>query len=103
MEIGVGLDHSLGLSFPEQRQLIGEAVQLGYQSAWTPAGLNADAFQICGQWSAAAAEAGSNGFGTGISVLPVPFWSAPALAATAATTGLLTGRRFILGIGTGGL
>jgi alkanesulfonate monooxygenase SsuD/methylene tetrahydromethanopterin reductase-like flavin-dependent oxidoreductase (luciferase family) len=103
MEIGIGLDQGLGLSFPEYRELIREAVGLGYESAWTPAGLNADAFQICGQWSAAATDAGNAAFGTGISVLPVPFWSAPALAATAATTGLLTGGRFILGIGTGGI
>ncbi|MGE0539679.1 MAG: LLM class flavin-dependent oxidoreductase [Dehalococcoidia bacterium] len=103
MEIGVGLDHGLGLNFADYRQLIREAVDLGYESGWTPAGLNADAFQICGQWSLAAADAGKPGFGTGISVLPVPYWSAPALAATAATTGLLTEGHFILGIGTGGI
>ncbi|MGH2601370.1 MAG: LLM class flavin-dependent oxidoreductase [Dehalococcoidia bacterium] len=103
MEIGVGLDQGLGLSFPEQRELIREAVALGYTSAWTPAGLALDAFQICGQWSATATAAGGERFGTGISVLPVPLWSAPALAATAATTSILTGGRFILGIGTGSI
>lgn len=103
MEIGIGLDQGLGLSFPEQRQMVREAVRLGYASAWTPAGLGVDAFQICGQWSATAMAAGDSRFGTGISVLPVPHWTPQALAATAATTSLLTGGRFILGIGTGGI
>lgn len=102
MEIGIGLDQGLRLSFPEQRLLIKEAVALGYESGWTPAGLGVDAFQICGQWSAAATEAGKANFGTGMAVLPAPHWSAPALAATAATTSLLTDGHFILGIGTGG-
>ena len=103
MEIAVGLDQGLGLSFPEQRELIREAVRLGYVGAWTPAGLALDAFQVCGQWCAAATAAGGARFNAGISVLPVPLWSAPALAATAATTAVLTGGRFILGIGTGGV
>ncbi|MBI3965200.1 MAG: LLM class flavin-dependent oxidoreductase [Chloroflexi bacterium] len=101
MEIGIGLDQGLQLTFGEQRDLIQEAVGLGYTSAWTPAGLTRDAFQICGQW-AAAAEAAGGSLTTGIAVLPVPIWSAPALAATAGTTSDLTGGRFILGIGTGG-
>lgn len=101
MEIGIGLDQGLQLSFADQRTLIEEAVALGYESAWTPAGLGLDAFQICGQWSGAAVAVGAGAFGTGIAVLPVPLWSAPALAATAATTSLLTEGRLILGIGTG--
>jgi alkanesulfonate monooxygenase SsuD/methylene tetrahydromethanopterin reductase-like flavin-dependent oxidoreductase (luciferase family) len=103
MEIGVGLDHGLGLTFSEHEQIIREAVTLGYQSAWTPAGLATDAFQICSRWSETATAAGNDRFTTGISVLPVPYWSAPALAASAATTGVLCNGRFILGIGTGGI
>ena len=102
MEIGIGLDQSLRLSFPQQRELIQEAVQLGYTHAWTPAGLAQDAFQVCAQWSAAA-EAAGGVIDTGISVLPVGIWSAPALAATAGTVGEVTGGRFVLGIGTGGI
>ena len=49
MEIGVGLDYRLGLSFPEHRELVREAARLGYASAWTPAGIAQDAFQLCGQ------------------------------------------------------
>src|SRR5438105_3930250 len=101
MEIGVGLDQGLGLSFAEQREVAREAVQLGYASAWTPAGLARDAFQVCGQWSTATADLVSGGIATGIGVVPVPFWSPLSLAATAATLGELTGGRFILGIGTG--
>jgi alkanesulfonate monooxygenase SsuD/methylene tetrahydromethanopterin reductase-like flavin-dependent oxidoreductase (luciferase family) len=102
MQIGIGLDQSLRLSFPQQRELITEAVQLGYEAAWTPAGLAQDAFHVCAQWSAAADAAGG-GLDTGISVLPVGIWTAPALAATAGTVGVLTGGRFVLGIGTGGI
>ena len=83
MEIGVGLDQGLQLSFPEQRQVIREAVALGYRSAWTPAGLGFDAFQICGQWCAEATAAGSADFTADISVLPVPLLIAQALAAVA--------------------
>lgn len=99
MEIGVGLDQSLRLSYPEQAELIREAVRLGYTSAWTPAGTGRDAFQICDQWSAAA----GGGIGTGIAVVPVGIWSAPALASVAGTTAELTNGRFILGIGSGGI
>ena len=103
MEIGVGLDQGLQLSFPEHRQMIREAVALGYSSAWTPAGLGLDAFQICGQWCAEATAAGSPDFTAGISVLPVPHWTAQSLAAVAATASVLTEGRLVLGIGTGGI
>jgi 5,10-methylenetetrahydromethanopterin reductase len=103
MEIGIGLDQGLRLTFPQQRELVRDAAALGYTSAWTPAGTGVDAFQICGQWHAASEQVVDGGISTGISVVPVPIWSAPALAAAAGTTGLLTGGRFILGIGTGGI
>jgi alkanesulfonate monooxygenase SsuD/methylene tetrahydromethanopterin reductase-like flavin-dependent oxidoreductase (luciferase family) len=105
MEYGIGLDPTLGLTLAEQRGLVRKAVELGYASAWTPAGATSrDAFHVCAQWSAAAAEAGGDGsrFTTGISVVPVAHWTAPQLAATAGTTGELTGGRFVLGVGTGG-
>ncbi len=103
MDIGIGLDHSLRLGFPEQRTLIHEAVELGYTSAWTPAAaVSRDAFHICAQWSAAAGPPGG-GFTTGISVVPAPMWTAPTLAMQAGTVGELTGGRFILGIGSGSI
>ncbi len=101
MEIGIGLDQSLGLDFQQQREIAREAVALRYTSAWTPAGLARDAFQICAQWSTATADLVPGGMATGISVVPVALYAAPVLAATAATVGDLTHGRFVLGIGAG--
>jgi len=99
MEIGVGLDPTLGLSWEQQRELAREALRLGYTSAWTPAGgTSRDAFQLCAQWALAT----DGRLGTGISVVPVGFWTAPQLAATAGTVGELNEGRFALGVGTGG-
>ena len=103
MEIGISFEPELGLSFAEQRDLIREAVDLGYASGWSPARLAPDPFQICTQWHQAATAAGNEGFNTGISVLPAPLWSAPVLAGVAATTGILTGGRFVLGVGSGSI
>jgi alkanesulfonate monooxygenase SsuD/methylene tetrahydromethanopterin reductase-like flavin-dependent oxidoreductase (luciferase family) len=103
MEIGIGLDQTARLTFAEHRQAIAEAVQLGYESAWTPSGFAPDAFQTCVQWTQAAEAAGATGFKTGISVVPVPIWAVPSLASVAATTGQLTQSHFSLGIGTGSI
>jgi alkanesulfonate monooxygenase SsuD/methylene tetrahydromethanopterin reductase-like flavin-dependent oxidoreductase (luciferase family) len=97
MQLGVGLDARLRLSWDEQRELVREAARLGYASAWTPAAaVGRDAFHTCVQWHAA------SGLPTGISVVPAPFWTVPTLAMQAATVGELTGGQFILGIGEGG-
>ena len=103
MEFGAGLDPTLGLSLDQHGDLAREAVRLGYTSLWTPAGLGIDAFLVCARWAAASAEAVAGGLWTGISVVPVPYWTAPLLAATAATVGTLSGGRFILGIGSGAI
>src|SRR6266542_158924 len=98
MEIGVGLDPTLRLSWEQQREIAQEALGLGYTSAWTPAGATGrDAFHVCAQWSGAT----GGKLGTGISVVPVGHWTAPQLAATAGTVGELSGGKFVLGIGTG--
>jgi alkanesulfonate monooxygenase SsuD/methylene tetrahydromethanopterin reductase-like flavin-dependent oxidoreductase (luciferase family) len=57
------------------------------------------------QWAQAAngLDGAGGNFTTGISVVPVPNWSAPALASVAATAGALTYNRFTLGIGTGSI
>lgn len=101
MDIGIGLDQRLQLSFPEQWELIAEATRLGYTSAWTPHNVTPDGFQICGHWWRTSADGGSGGIGTGISVVPVPTWSPINLAVVAGTVGELTGGRFILGVGSG--
>lgn len=103
MEIGVGLDQSLGLSFQEQRELAREAVRLGYTSAWTPAILARDAFQVCAQWATATEDLIDGGIRTGILVVPVGMWSAAVLAVAAGSVGELTGNRFVLGIGSGNI
>lgn len=101
MQIGVGLDPSLGLSLAQQREMAKEAARLGYTSVWTPAGLAYDPFQVCAQWSEGSAEVVPGGLATGISVVPVAMYSAPVLAMQAATVGELSGGKFILGIGAG--
>ena len=103
MDIGIGLDHTLKLSFAQQREIVREAARLGYTSAWTPSGSAYDAFQICGQWWTATSDVVSGGLETGISVVPVPIWSVPALATAAGTVGELSGGRFILGVGSGSI
>lgn len=100
MQIGIGLDQSLRLTFDEQRRLVREAAGLQYTSAWTnSSGVGRDIFQICAQWWSASAEAVDGGIMTGVSVLPVLYWSLPALASSAATAAEISGGRFILGLG----
>ncbi len=103
MEIGLGVDPGAGLTFPQHREVARAAAGLGYASMWTPAGIGNDAFQTCAQWWGASAEVTTGGLGIGISVVPVPIWSAPALATAAATVGELTAGRFILGVGSGSI
>src|SRR5438034_11103523 len=103
MRYGVGLDPTLGLTFDQTRQLAREASELGYVDAWTPAGATArDSFHVCAQWWDATQDRGG-GLRTGISVVPVPNWTATALASQAATVSEISGGRFILGIGTGAI
>ncbi|MET0698036.1 MAG: LLM class flavin-dependent oxidoreductase, partial [Mycobacterium sp.] len=54
-------------------------------------------------WSAATAEVVPGGIGTGISVIPVGYWSPAALASGAATVGEISGGKFVLGIGSGAI
>ena len=56
MEIGVGLDMGLGVSFDEHRELARDAARLGYQSIWSNAGNARDALHVCAQWWGASAE-----------------------------------------------
>ncbi len=102
MYIGLGLDHGLQLSRPEQRAVVQEAAQLGYTHVFTnQSAVGQDAFQICAQWWAASAEVTDGGVTTGISVVPAPVWTALPLASVAGSVADFTGGRFILGIGSG--
>ena len=103
MEIGVGLDPRLQLSIPEQEELSREAARLGYTSIWTPEGTGQDSFQLCARRWAASREVVPGGLGTGIAVSPVMYRTPVAFAMSGGTLSQLTGGRFFMGIGTGGV
>ena len=103
MEIGVGLDARLGLSFEEQETLSREAAEQGYTSIWTPDGAGNDGFQLCALRWRASRDVVPEGLATGISVSPVAFRSPVSFASSAGTLSAMTGGRFSLGIGTGGI
>jgi alkanesulfonate monooxygenase SsuD/methylene tetrahydromethanopterin reductase-like flavin-dependent oxidoreductase (luciferase family) len=103
MEIGVGLDAALGLSFEEQEALSREAAEQGYTSIWTPDGAGNDGFQLCAIRWRASRDVIPEGLATGISVSPVAFRSPVSFASSAGTLSAMTGGRFSLGIGTGGI
>ncbi len=102
MEVGVGLDASLNLSFAEQEELSQEAARLGYTSIWTPEGTGQDSFQLCAQRWAATRKVVPEGLTTGIAVSPVMYRTPVAFAMSGGTLSQLTGGRFIMGIGSGG-
>ena len=79
MEIAVGLDRGLGLSWGQYRELGRYAAGLGYQSIWTNAANGRDSTHVCAQWSVTTAEVVAGGIGTGISVIPIGYWSPTAL------------------------
>tara|TARA_Y100000590_G_scaffold227562_1_gene256862 strand:- start:34 stop:1077 length:1044 start_codon:yes stop_codon:yes gene_type:complete len=103
MDVGVGLDGTLGLSFFEEAFLSVEAAKMGYSSIWTPEGPGLDSFLVCSQRWAASASVVSGGVTTGISVSPVGLRTPFSLAMSAGTVSKLTDGRFILGIGSGGI
>src|SRR5690606_24343865 len=103
MDIGVGLDFTLGLTFEDQRTLAREAAELGYDQAWTPEGSGLDSFQLCAMRWDASREVMPEGLKTGISVSPVAYRTPMGFAMSAGTLGALTGGRFMLGIGSGGI
>ena len=103
MQIGVGLDGSLNLTFDEEAQLSQEAARLGYTSVWTPESPGYDAFQVCAYRWMASRSVVPEGLSTGISVSPVPLRTPISIAMSGGTLSALTGGRFILGIGAGGI
>lgn len=104
LDRGIGIDATLGLTFGEQATLVSEAVSAGYASAWTPSGpATRDGFHVCAQWSRATASAIEGGVPVGIAVIPAPLWTVQSLAHQAGTLSEITGGRFVLGLGTGGI
>jgi alkanesulfonate monooxygenase SsuD/methylene tetrahydromethanopterin reductase-like flavin-dependent oxidoreductase (luciferase family) len=102
MDIGIGLDATLNLSFADQAELAQEAARLGYTSIWTPEGAGQDSFQLCSQRWAASCQVVPAGLVTGIGVSPVLYRTPVAFAMSGGTVSQLTGGRFIMGIGAGG-
>lgn len=102
MDIGIGLDFTLGLSYDEQAQVSAEAARLGYTSIWTPEGNGEDSFQLCAMRWAATKDVVEGGLTTGIAVSPVALRTPVGFAMSAGTVSKQTGGKFILGIGSGG-
>src|SRR5215475_3363727 len=102
MNIGIGLDATMNLSFADQAALSQEAARLGYTSIWTPESTGQDAFQLCSQRWAASCQVIPEGLNTGIGVSPVLYRTPIAFAMSGGTVSQLTGGRFIMGIGAGG-
>jgi alkanesulfonate monooxygenase SsuD/methylene tetrahydromethanopterin reductase-like flavin-dependent oxidoreductase (luciferase family) len=101
MDIGIGLDATLNLSFADQAELAQEAARLGYTSIWTPEGAGQDSFQLCSQRWAASCQVIPAGLTIGIGVSPVLYRTPIAFAMSGGTLSQLTGGRFIMGIGAG--
>jgi alkanesulfonate monooxygenase SsuD/methylene tetrahydromethanopterin reductase-like flavin-dependent oxidoreductase (luciferase family) len=101
VDIGIGLDPTLGLSYDEQAEISAEAARLGYQQIWTPEGSGEDSFQVCALRWAATRGVVPGGLGTGIGVSPVAMRTPIGFAMSAGTLSKMTNGRFILGIGSG--
>ena len=102
MEIGLGLDPTLGLNWDQQREVSQEAARLGYTSIWTPEGNGQDSFHLCVQRWHATTEVVPDGLTTGIAVSPVMYRTPLSFAMEGGTVSDITGGKFIMGIGSGG-
>src|SRR6202048_5435029 len=97
MKLGLTLPYKGSPAFPEAVELAQRAEALGFESVWMPEAYGTDAVSILG---ALAARTEKIQLGTGIVNV---FSRTPALLAqTAATLDLISGGRFILGLGTRG-
>src|SRR5438067_5037895 len=97
MKLGLNLPYEGSLAFPEAVELAQRAEARGFDSVWMPEAYGTDAISILG---ALAARTERIRLGTGIVNV---FSRTPALLAqTAATLDLISGGRFILGLGTSG-
>src|ERR1700680_4745248 len=97
MKLGLNLPYEASVAFSEAVELAQRAEALGFDSVWMPEAYGTDAISILG---ALAARTQHIKLGTGIVNV---FSRTPALLAqTAATLDLISGGRFILGLGTSG-
>jgi alkanesulfonate monooxygenase SsuD/methylene tetrahydromethanopterin reductase-like flavin-dependent oxidoreductase (luciferase family) len=95
MRVGVGIDPAQALSEADEAALLRHAAERGYESAWTPSGPDAAAFDRCLRWNR------ESGLATGISVVPASGRPPSFYASQAARVWESTGGRFVLGVGSG--
>jgi alkanesulfonate monooxygenase SsuD/methylene tetrahydromethanopterin reductase-like flavin-dependent oxidoreductase (luciferase family) len=95
MRVGFSIDPRQGLAEPDELRLVELGARLGYESAWTPSGPDAEAFDRCLRWH------GASGLSTGISVVPASGQPPAFYAEQARRVWEGTGGRFVLGVGSG--
>ena len=95
MRIGFSIDPRQELAEADELRLVEHGARLGYESAWTPSGPDAAAFDRCLRWHRA------SGLPTGISVVPASGQPPAFYAEHAARVWGGTGHRFVLGVGSG--
>src|SRR3954466_14985204 len=98
MKLGLNLRHAPpGPNPAEPRPLAQRAEELGYDSVWAAEAWGTDAVTVL-SWIAATTER----IKVGSAILQLPGRSPANTAMTAATLDLMSGGRFILGLGTSG-
>lgn len=97
MRTGVGLDPDQGLSEADESRLMRLAADLGYESAWTPSGADAAAFDRCLRWHKA------SGLPVGIAAVPASDQPPAFYAGQARRLSEATGGQFTLAVGSGWL
>jgi F420-dependent oxidoreductase-like protein len=98
VKLGINIGYwGLGLTAPEQLELVREAERLGYDSVWTAEAYGSDAATILG-WLAGATER----IRLGSAIFQMPGRSPALTAMTAATLDQLSNGRMLLGIGSSG-
>lgn len=95
MRLGFSLDPRQALSPDDELRLVRLGADLGYESAWTPSGPDAAAFDRCLRWHAA------SGLPTGISVVPAAGQPPEFYAEHARRAWEGTGHAFVFGVGSG--
>lgn len=103
MDIGVGFNPQMPMA--TQIELTQEATRLGFDLVTTPEGPGQtyfhDSFQICLMRWMASKEIREGGITTMIAVSPVALRTPAGLAMSAQTLNMLTGGKFVMGVGTG--
>jgi alkanesulfonate monooxygenase SsuD/methylene tetrahydromethanopterin reductase-like flavin-dependent oxidoreductase (luciferase family) len=93
--LGFSVDPRQALSEEDELRVVRQGAQMGYTSAWTPAGPDAAAFDRCLRWHRA------TGLPTGISVVPASGQPPAFYAQQARRVWEETGGSFVLGVGSG--